>query len=632
MMFLLFASASWRDGSLLIPLMRPACMLLPEKQSGFGLHREQQSAAGFCLWGATIRAICAASFLLLYVLPPVDLALSRPLIVDFAEYCPEAYKCSLARQKEDDVLEEKLAALTNASGGRIQWPGNDCFNQTVMWDPQNGSEAWGNCTRHWQQHQTFPDECMGALASDPAVASACFAYREQLDAASEVSKCRWEDDVRFCSDCYDKLHTTRLEDGCNHFNVCTPNWQTDDCSAAAFRVSPVKKTCGDIDAVPKYVRCRDAGSWSFYRACQPEISFLLSNYCSSHALIQGFLDLAEVDDQVGGLLRDPSFLDDPDDLSQAFILEKQIRAHAGKVFPAFLQVLGAIVLLAPIVGLLLGALRSLFARKCIWSLESDLELRLAVEAEAAAMRQDFLERNGAALGWFDYIMLRFDLGMFLLDPFLDTYTAYLFWSSDHPWFALVQLLIVARGSYDLLRLHCSEGRWTAGKVSLQANTLTDGFFELLQKEKTTEGIASLTLLVYAVLYVQSDAFAFYFASCKWALALRSVSNGCYLDFHVTPGLVWTKSDEEVYYSALPSTPGGSDPLEKACGVAGLTEKEYRDSIMFPVPGRTDISLANNDWVAQTTETMFGDWAEESLLQAERALRVKGFARPKWLDQ
>ncbi|CAE7724381.1 unnamed protein product, partial [Symbiodinium necroappetens] len=109
----------------------------------------------------------------------------------------------------------------------------------------------------------------------------------------------------------------------------------------------------------------------------------------------------------------------------------------------------------------------------------------------------FSKGTGLLLGWFDYIMLRFDLGMFLLDPFLDIYTAYLFWSSDHPWFALVQLLIVARGSYDLLRLHCSEGCWTAGKVSLQANTLTDGFFELLQKEKTTEGIASLTLLVYA---------------------------------------------------------------------------------------------------------------------------------------
>ncbi|CAE7338056.1 unnamed protein product, partial [Symbiodinium pilosum] len=67
-------------------------------------------------------------------------------------------------------------------------------------------------------------------------------------------------------------------------------------------------------------------------------------------------------------------------------------------------------------------------------------------------------------------------------------------------------------------------------------------------------------------------------------------------------------------------------------VPGLTEKEYRDSMMFPVPGRTDISLANNDWVAQTIETMFGDWAEESLLQAERALRVKGLPKPSFLDQ
>ncbi|CAE7380299.1 HERC2 [Symbiodinium natans] len=89
---------------------------------------------------------------------------------------------------------------------------------------------------------------------------------------------------------------------------------------------------------------------------------------------------------------------------------------------------------------------------------------------------------------------------------------------------------------------------------------------------------------------------------------------------------------KVYYSTDASNPGGPDPLEKACGVAGLTEKEYRDSLMFPIPNRTDISLANNDWVAQTTETMFGDWAEESLLQAERALRVKGMDRPTWLDQ
>ena len=296
------------------------------------MHKEQQSAAGFCLWGATIRAICSASFLLLYVLPPVDLALSRPVVIDFAQYCPEAYKSYLAEDKEFDILQEKLAALTNASGGRIQWP-NDCTNQTVMWDPQNGYEAWGNCTRHWQQHQTFPDECMGALASDPTVASACFAYREQQDAnaGSWASKCRREDDVSFCRDCYDKLHNTRLEDGCLHFNLCTPHWQTDNCSAAAFPVSPVKKTCGDIDALPKYVRCADASSWSFYRACQPEISFLLSNSCSSHTLIQGFLETAEVENQFSEVLRDHEIQDESESL---WVLARHIRGHAGKYFPA----------------------------------------------------------------------------------------------------------------------------------------------------------------------------------------------------------------------------------------------------------------------------------------------------------
>jgi len=29
--------------------------------------------------------------------------------------------------------------------------------------------------------------------------------------------------------------------------------------------------------------------------------------------------------------------------------------------------------------------------------------------------------------------------------------------------------------------------------------------------------------------------------------------------------------------------------------------------------------------------MFGDWAEESLLQAERGLRMQGLKRPDWLD-
>ncbi|CAJ1350999.1 unnamed protein product [Effrenium voratum] len=102
--------------------------------------------------------------------------------------------------------------------------------------------------------------------------------------------------------------------------------------------------------------------------------------------------------------------------------------------------------------------------------------------------------------------------------------------------------------------------------------------------------------------------------------------------------VWDRSGHgytaptKVYYSCDKSTPGGPDPLEKACGVPGLTDQEYRDAILFPLPDRKDIMLANNDWVAQSVETMFGDWAEESLLQAERALHKIGVPRPAWLDE
>lgn len=87
---------------------------------------------------------------------------------------------------------------------------------------------------------------------------------------------------------------------------------------------------------------------------------------------------------------------------------------------------------------------------------------------------------------------------------------------------------------------------------------------------------------------------------------------------------------KVYYSTAASVPGGPDPLERACGVPGLSEAEYRLAVMAPLAGH-DLIVANNDWVAQTTETLFGDWAEESLLQAERGLRSLGFSAPGWLD-
>merc|ERR1719502_1829237 len=84
---------------------------------------------------------------------------------------------------------------------------------------------------------------------------------------------------------------------------------------------------------------------------------------------------------------------------------------------------------------------------------------------------------------------------------------------------------------------------------------------------------------------------------------------------------------KVYYSV-----SMGDSMEKACGVPGLTEKEYRDTVLSPFGRNAKIHVANNDWVAQEVMGFFGDWAEESLLQAERALTLLGVSKPPWLNE
>jgi hypothetical protein len=102
--------------------------------------------------------------------------------------------------------------------------------------------------------------------------------------------------------------------------------------------------------------------------------------------------------------------------------------------------------------------------------------------------------------------------------------------------------------------------------------------------------------------------------------------------------VWSRTGQgytaptKVYYSKDASTPGGPDPLEAACGVPGLTEEEYRQSMLMPLPGNPHILVANNDWVVSEVEKLDGDWAQESLLQAERGLRLQGFHAPHFLDE
>lgn len=84
---------------------------------------------------------------------------------------------------------------------------------------------------------------------------------------------------------------------------------------------------------------------------------------------------------------------------------------------------------------------------------------------------------------------------------------------------------------------------------------------------------------------------------------------------------------KVYYSKQLG-----DSMAKSCGVSGLTEDEYRNTILTPFGEHMPrVHVANNDWIAQEVEKMYGDWAEESLLQAERALHVLNIEKPEWLD-
>ena len=72
-------------------------------------------------------------------------------------------------------------------------------------------------------------------------------------------------------------------------------------------------------------------------------------------------------------------------------------------------------------------------------------------------------------------------------------------------------------------------------------------------------------------------------------------------------------------------------LGAACAVDGLTEDEYRSTVLQPFGKAAAVYLANNDFLAQQSTYFEGDWAQESLLQCERALYRLGVKRPDWLN-
>ena len=72
-------------------------------------------------------------------------------------------------------------------------------------------------------------------------------------------------------------------------------------------------------------------------------------------------------------------------------------------------------------------------------------------------------------------------------------------------------------------------------------------------------------------------------------------------------------------------------LAQVCGVPELTEDSYRDTVLQPWGTGLPIFLVNNDWVCENVRYLHGDWAEESLLQAERAMYLLGMEKPTWLN-
>uniref|UniRef100_A0A061QWZ9 Amine oxidase domain-containing protein n=1 Tax=Tetraselmis sp. GSL018 TaxID=582737 RepID=A0A061QWZ9_9CHLO len=90
--------------------------------------------------------------------------------------------------------------------------------------------------------------------------------------------------------------------------------------------------------------------------------------------------------------------------------------------------------------------------------------------------------------------------------------------------------------------------------------------------------------------------------------------------------LWYTSPTKVYWS-----PEVSGSPADACGVPGMTEEEYRATLLQPWGLDAAVFLANNDYYIQDVRYIFGDWAEDSLLQAERALRRIGVGRPEWLN-
>ena len=182
----------------------------------------------------------------------------------------------------------------------------------------------------------------------------------------------------------------------------------------------------------------------------------------------------------------------------------------------------------------------------------DVAVRVAVDDEVQRLQEELEKNKTAQLSTFAYVLLRVDLVLVSMDMFGDIVAVFTWISTGHVWFGIFQILVILRGVPSIVLLQREQGLVKEVRDSLKANTLTDGLYNLMLQEKTIEGVLTSLLLAYGTMHTFDSDLAFSLVMAKWALSIRSVTNGCFIQFHPAPCDVQTRP----FLDTLPSWPLG----------------------------------------------------------------------------
>ncbi|CAK9099090.1 unnamed protein product [Durusdinium trenchii] len=221
----------------------------------------------------------------------------------------------------------------------------------------------------------------------------------------------------------------------------------------------------------------------------------------------------------------------------------------GDVGAIVFEIVGYTVSLSPALAVVL-----LMISCCVSRTRNDVDVavRVAVDDEVQRLQEELEKNKTAQLSTFAYVLLRVDLVLVSMDMFGDILAVFTWISTGHVWFGIFQILVILRSVPGIVLLQREQGLVKEVRDSLKANTLTDGLYNLMLQEKTIEGVLTSLLLAYGLMHTFDSQLAFYVTTAKWALSLRSVTNGCFIQFHLAPGDAQTR----LFLATLPAWPLG----------------------------------------------------------------------------